>query len=292
LEPFAPLVVGVAAYKGGTGKTTVAFNVGMEFARPRGYGGVPACPTIFIDFDPQGNRESSGLTLKQLLAGRGPFRPERVGEIEGFEVYRLEFEPDGLEELLDDRAAGLGAAFLAVPASGDYRRVASRKRVRRLVAGVHDLVRGEDGGARPPIAFVDTPPMNSEQRWVKRVLRACDTIVPVMDPSSPEQITRFLESEHGPDVRVLVLNKDYKPGTVEWEANLERVRRELSKVVGAVDRVHIPDAQVIKSATDLGIPLRMRRSRPREYERLFREVAFLIAQYWQRRDHVTGVLEG
>ncbi len=286
MEPFAPLVVGVAAYKGGTGKTTVAFNVGMEFARPRGYGGVPACPTVFIDFDPQGHRRSGGVTLKMLFE-EGPFRLRHVGVVEGFEVHRVELEPDGFEDLLDERAPGLGTALLAVPARQNYQRVADRRHIRRLVAWVHDLVREGDGDARPPIAFVDTPPMNVEAKWLRRVLQACDTVIPVTDPRSVRQVRRFL-SDGGLDVRVVVLNKVWPRGTCEWKKLVERLNRVLRDVHGSVDVVDVENAPVIQSATDAGIPLRMRRSRRPEYEGRFRDVARLVYLAWQARDHVRG----
>ncbi len=265
-----PMLTGFTAFKGGTGKTTVSFNVGMEFARPRGYGGVPARPVLFIDLDPQGQK--CGETLLGMFE-RGPFRTTLVfNDLHGFEVYEATYDPTGFEDLVREDAP-VESVWVARPRGRRLGGVTPES-VRRLIRHYNKVT-----GSETPIALVDTPPMNLENDKVMAVLRECDLVVPVLEPTSVRQLERFVGI--GMNVHMAVVNKcrenPYNPRVKD------RVKKAISQALRNVplsweDIVAIEDSVVIEEATSFGIPVRVRFN-PGGYAERFREVARKIAKY-------------
>ncbi len=128
-------VASTAAFKGGTEKTTVTFNVGMEFARPRRYRGVGRTPVLFVDADPQtviGHKDRNAPNCLFKLFEVGPFELEPIGlEAGGFEVLKVEFAPDG-HETVDSNAGIHDQVFVARPAERS-RELYGRVDVRKLL---------------------------------------------------------------------------------------------------------------------------------------------------------------
>ncbi|WP_088335523.1 ParA family protein [Methanopyrus sp. KOL6] len=269
-----PFLVGVTAYQGGTGKTTVAFNAGLEFARPRGFDGVPACPVVMIDLDPQGQAREGGRTLVSLFED-GPFERHSIRiSVSDFRMWKVEYDPNGFDDIVR-KDVPFGTALLAVPRKELGRINASS--LRRLIGEVHELV------GDPPIALVDTPPMNVRAEWVRNILVECDLVVPVADFRSIKQLSRFFR-ESGYVTRFAVLNKVFEGRTKDDELLRKRVKEELSRlpIDTESDLICVPDSEVIRVATDLGVPVRMRFN-SYGYATPFRRIARRITLEWSRR---------
>ncbi|HII70544.1 ParA family protein [Methanopyrus kandleri] len=306
-EPAAPFLVGFTAYKGGTGKSTVAFNVGLEFARYyQGFDGVPRRPVVFFDLDPQGRSDEGGRTLKKMFED-GPFRLRSLhSPIPELDVQVVEYDPDepvpvdgvngsfGSYGLVDSDAS-FAPALLAVPKNIRIRRV---KPLRRLLAAANELLFQylEDRGSldsklreylsSPPLGVVDTPPMNAASDTFAGILTQVDLVIPVVDPENVRQLSLFCKLYV---TRLAVVNRVPPDGLTREAKFFDGVlNRILNKIPLNKDEVvKIPERPVIRFASALGIPVRARPDK--RHSGYFREVARHIRADWNRRRYGSGV---
>jgi len=252
-------VASVAAFKGGTGKTTVTFNVGMEFARPRRYRGVGRTPVLFVDADPQavvGHEGSGAPNCLFKLFEVGPFELEPIGfEAGGFEVFKVEFAPDG-HETVDPNAGIHDLVFVARPAESS-REMYGRVNVRELLDEFEGVFPGNEG-----LALIDTPPLNVELEVARRMLENSDVVVPVLNFSSYNQIQRFLDKEEF-RVRFAVVNMVPRVNTLELKEIMEDLEGFLRGTpLRREDVIFVPHDHALNTCTVKGIPARCRRYRP------------------------------
>ncbi|WP_456482130.1 hypothetical protein [Methanopyrus sp.] len=310
-EPEAPFLVAFAAYKGGTGKTTVAFNAGLEFARPRAFE-VSGRPVVFFDLDPQVRNEEGGTTLSKLF-DRGPFNrrwtKKRVHSgTSSVNLYVVEYDPDQEISVLGmgtgdsfrsrglvDENSPFAPVLLAVPRSGAIPKPSLLRKVlkevpnalRKHVERNHPelLGRYERYLSSPPLGIVDTPPANDENKDVIRILKKADLTVPVLDLENVIQLPVFCENY---TTRFAVVNKIPVLRTREGRMFNGGISVVLNKILRNVplnrdEIIEIPDRSLIRSATAFGIPVRARPDRGQGHAGYFREVARHIQLEWDRR---------
>jgi len=308
-EPAAPFLVGFTAYKGGTGKSTVAFNVGLEFARYyRGFDGVPRRPVVFFDLDPQCRSDEGGRTLKKMFED-GPFRLRSLrSPASGLDVQVVEYDPDKAVPVdgvngsfssygLVDSDASFAPVLLVAPNKDTTVRWVEQLEDILAVADKLLLQYLKDRGSldpklreylsSPPLGVVDTPPMNAASDAFVGILRQVDLVIPVVDPENVRQLSIFCGERYM--ARLAVVNR-VPPDGLTREARLFDgvLNRVLSKIPLNKDRVvKIPERPVIRFASALGIPVRARPDK--RHSGYFREVARHIRAYWDRRRYGSGV---
>jgi len=290
-------VVGVGARKGGTGKTTISFNVGMEFARRRRWKDVGGRPVLFVDLDPQaigaGDKERRAATTLTNVFEIGPFRltpikitddgfmesdrvdMETVDYTGGFEIKRVIFDPDEFEFGNVDRRCSVHNQIYLAHISHYLANSPGESRFDQLIKALKSV--GWNG-----LVMVDTPPLNVQAAFAEDALRNCDLVIPVLNYESYDQIPHFIRQYN---VRFIVMNKVMRGATKERYKIEKEIRRFIRETtLDERDIIWISDRDVIRSSMNTGVPIRCRVPKPPRASRVFHLIAWRVEMDIRRRE--------
>jgi len=211
----------VAAVKGGTGKSTIALSLAIEFSKL-------SKSVLILD----GDQHVRTTELKMIEVGRGDPRLREVleGRAEWREaVYACCLQRDGEYMFPNLYVLPAGAAFLPDLELG-FDVLTFRERVERLDEVLCELEK------RVAYIIIDTPANFGREHLV--LLSAADAIIPVLNPDDDTYLsTRRKFSELQAllgEFQILgcVLNK--VPSDFDEQYWVERAEREIGKVLGVV----------------------------------------------------------